>query len=173
MSEVAPYCDMGECYEDGVHVVGKPPNAHRLCKKHYQQLQETPSVEGLPIRPRTNWVVLEQFMEEEMTAGGLIKKAPAHRTKLNKGKVLAIGPGRVGETGERIPIEGLVVGDIVYWVAAGGTEFDVYDLIYFLVPADNIVLVETEHAEQFRRVRQEREDARQAEAAKESPAPEG
>ena len=77
----------------------------------------------LAIRPLEDRVVIQQIEAEEKTAGGIVLPDTA-REKPQKGKVLAVGPGKLLDSGERAPI-GVVVGDEVLFGKYSGTEIKV------------------------------------------------
>ena len=75
------------------------------------------------LKPLDDRVVVEQVEAEEMTAGGIVLPDAA-KEKPQRGKVLAVGPGRLLDSGERCPVA-LVVGDEVLFGKYGGTEVEV------------------------------------------------
>ena len=66
----------------------------------------------MKIRPLQDRVIVKRVKEEEKTKGGIIIPDTA-KEKPQEGKVLAVGPGRFDEDGEkRIPLD-IKVGDQV------------------------------------------------------------
>jgi len=65
----------------------------------------------MKIRPLQDRVVVRRKEEETKTAGGIVLPGSAAE-KPAQGEVLAVGPGRVSENGEKRPVD-LKVGDIV------------------------------------------------------------
>ena len=63
------------------------------------------------IRPLEDRVVIKQIEAEEKTAGGIVLPDTA-KEKPQRGKVLAVGPGKLLDSGERAPI-GVGEGDEV------------------------------------------------------------
>ena len=55
------------------------------------------------IRPLEDRVVIQQIEAEEKTAGGIVLPDTA-KEKPQRGKVLAVGPGKMLDSGERSPI---------------------------------------------------------------------
>ncbi|MDX1532090.1 MAG: co-chaperone GroES, partial [Rhodothermales bacterium] len=74
---------------------------------------------GLSIKPLADRVVVKPEAAEEKTAGGLIIPDTA-KEKPQKGKVLAVGPGRV-ENGNKIDMS-VKEGDTVLYGKYAGTE---------------------------------------------------
>jgi chaperonin GroES len=65
----------------------------------------------MKIRPLQDRVVVRRKEEETKTAGGIVLPGSAAE-KPAQGEVLAVGPGRVSENGEKRPVD-LKVGDTV------------------------------------------------------------
>src|SRR3984885_10681704 len=78
---------------------------------------------ALNIRPLEDRVVVEPLEAEEKTAGGIMLPDTA-KEKPQRGKVLAVGPGRLLDSGERSPIA-VAIGDEVLFAKYGGTEIKV------------------------------------------------
>lgn len=79
------------------------------------------------IRPLADRVVVEPVEEEVQTfAGGQLVLPDTAKEKPQKGKVLAVGPGRLDESGKRIPME-VKVGDMVVYAKYSGTTFKTED----------------------------------------------
>lgn len=77
----------------------------------------------MALKPLDDRVVVEPLSAEEKTAGGIVLPDSA-KEKPQRGKVVAVGPGRLLDSGERHPIS-LVVGDEVLFAKYGGTEIEV------------------------------------------------
>jgi len=76
------------------------------------------------IRPLEDRVVIQQIEAEEMTAGGIVLPDTA-KEKPQRGKVLAVGDGKLSEdNGQRIPLD-VSEGDEVLYSKYGGTEIKV------------------------------------------------
>jgi chaperonin GroES len=72
------------------------------------------------LKPLADRLVVEPIEQEDVTAGGIILPETA-KEKPQQGKVIAAGPGRIDEDGERIPME-VSVGDKVLYAKYSGTE---------------------------------------------------
>ena len=77
----------------------------------------------LKIRPLDDRVVVEPTEAEEMTAGGIVLPDTA-KEKPQRGKVLAVGPGKLLDNGQRGEMS-VAVGDEVIYGKYGGTEIEV------------------------------------------------
>ena len=75
------------------------------------------------LKPLDDRVVVHPMDAEEMTAGGIVLPDAA-KEKPQRGKVVAVGPGKLLESGERCAVS-LVVGDEVLFGKYGGTEIEV------------------------------------------------
>lgn len=75
------------------------------------------------LKPLDDRVVIEQVDAEETTAGGIVLPDAAQE-KSQRGTVVAVGPGRLLESGERCPVS-VVVGDQVLFGKYGGTDMEV------------------------------------------------
>ncbi len=72
------------------------------------------------LKPLADRLVVEPIEQEEVTAGGIILPETA-KEKPQQGKVIAAGPGRTDDKGERVPME-VKVGDRVLYAKYSGTE---------------------------------------------------
>jgi chaperonin GroES len=75
------------------------------------------------IRPLDDRVVVEPLEAEETTAGGIVLPDSAQE-KPQRGTVVAIGPGRLLDSGERGQMS-VAVGDEVIYGKYGGTDIEV------------------------------------------------
>ena len=75
------------------------------------------------LKPLDDRVVVRPLEAEEKTAGGIVLPDTA-KEKPQRGKVVAVGPGRLLDSGERSTIS-LSVGDEVLFGKYGGTEIEV------------------------------------------------
>jgi chaperonin GroES len=72
------------------------------------------------LKPLADRLVVEPIEQEDVTAGGIILPETA-KEKPQQGKVIAAGPGRTDEDGDRIPMD-VSVGDKVLYAKYSGTE---------------------------------------------------
>ena len=77
----------------------------------------------MKLKPLDDRVVVEPLSAEETTAGGIVLPDAAQE-KPQRGKVVAVGPGRLLDSGERAAV-GVVVGDEVLFGKFGGTDIEV------------------------------------------------
>jgi len=72
------------------------------------------------LKPLADRLVVEPIEQEEVTAGGIILPETA-KEKPQQGKVIAAGPGRRDDNGNRITMD-VKVGDRVLYAKYSGTE---------------------------------------------------
>ena len=76
------------------------------------------------LKPLGDRLIVEPLEEEQTTAAGIVLPDTAQE-KPQRGRVLAVGPGRRAESsGELIPLD-IGVGDSVVYSKYGGTEITV------------------------------------------------
>jgi len=77
----------------------------------------------MTLKPLDDRVVIETLEAETTTAGGIVLPDSA-KEKPQRGKVVAVGPGRLLDSGERCKVS-VAVGDEVLFSKYGGTEIEV------------------------------------------------
>ena len=96
---------------------------------------------SISIKPLEDRIVIRQVEAEQTTASGLVIPDTA-KEKPQEGKVIAVGPGRVDDNGNRIPVD-VKVGDVVIYSRYGGTEVK-YDGQEFQILSSRDVLAVVE-----------------------------
>ena len=77
----------------------------------------------MTLNPLDDRVVVQALEAEETTAGGIVLPDAA-REKPQRGKVVAVGPGRLLDSGERCAVS-VGVGDEVLFGKYGGMDIEV------------------------------------------------
>jgi chaperonin GroES len=77
----------------------------------------------MKLKPLGDRLIVRAIEEEETTASGLVLPDTA-KEKPQKGKVLAVGEGRLDDDGKRVPLD-VADGDEVLYSKYGGTEIKV------------------------------------------------
>ena len=90
-------------------------------------------------RPLHDRVVVRRIEGEEKTAGGIIIPDTA-KEKPQEGEVVAVGPGRIDDNGNRVPLD-VAVGDRVLYAKYGGTEIKVGLDDYLVLSARDVLAV--------------------------------
>jgi chaperonin GroES len=75
---------------------------------------------SVSIKPLEDRIVIKSLEAEQTTASGLVIPDTA-KEKPQEGEVLAVGPGRIDDKGNRVPLD-VNVGDRVIYSKYGGTE---------------------------------------------------
>ncbi len=92
------------------------------------------------IKPLEDRILVQSLEAEQTTASGLVIPDTA-KEKPQEGKVVAVGPGRFDEDGEkRIPLD-VKVGDVVIYSKYGGTEVKYNGVEYLLLGARDILAI--------------------------------
>jgi chaperonin GroES len=93
------------------------------------------------IKPLEDRILVQPLEAEQTTKSGLVIPDTA-KEKPQEGKVLATGPGRIDDNGNRVPLD-VSVDDVVIFSKYGGTEvkYDSQDLL--LLNARDILAVVT------------------------------
>ena len=89
------------------------------------------------IKPLGDRVVIELVEQEEKTASGIVLPDSA-KEKPQEGRVVAVGTGRVTESGERVALE-VSEGDRIIFSKFAGTEVK-YDGTEYLILRESDIL---------------------------------
>ena len=92
---------------------------------------------ALKIEPLGDRVVIKPMKEEEKTKGGIFLPDTA-KEKPQRGTVEAVGPGKVDDKGNRIPME-LKKGDKVIYQKYTGTEIKENEEDYLILRESDII----------------------------------
>ena len=93
----------------------------------------------MKFRPLHDRVLIEVLDSEEKTAGGIIIPDTA-KEKPQKGKVVAVGPGRINDDGKTLPMP-VKVGDNVVYSKYAGTEYVENGTEYLVVKESDILAI--------------------------------
>ena len=99
----------------------------------------TKSVKTKPITPLNDNVLVERVEAESTTKGGIVLPESA-KEKPREGIVIAVGEGRIGEDGARIPVQ-VKPKDRVIFSSYAGTEVKYGGNEYLIVREDEILAV--------------------------------
>lgn len=91
------------------------------------------------LKPLSDKVVLQAIEAESMTASGIVLPDTA-KEKPQEGKIIAVGPGRLLESGEHAPLD-IKEGDRVIFSKYSGTEFKLDGEDYLIVSERDILAV--------------------------------
>lgn len=91
------------------------------------------------IKPLEDRVLLKPTEAEEKTSGGIIIPDNA-KEKPQKGEVVAVGPGKVSDKGEKMAMT-LKKGDVVLYGKYSGTEISVDGSDYLILRESDVLAV--------------------------------
>jgi chaperonin GroES len=94
---------------------------------------------SVSIKPLEDRIVVRPVEAEQKTASGLVIPDTA-KEKPQEAEVVAVGPGRFNESGERIPVD-VAVGDLVIFSKYGGTELKYDGQEYLVLSARDVLAI--------------------------------
>jgi chaperonin GroES len=92
---------------------------------------------AIKLKPLQDRVIVKQTEAEEKTKSGIVLPDSA-KEKPTKGKVIAVGPGKLDEKGKPMEI-GVRVGDSVYYGKYAGTDVEVEGQKYVILRENDIL----------------------------------
>jgi chaperonin GroES len=95
-------------------------HSHCECANPGFVIHRKRSTVSVSIKPLEDRIVIKQVEAEQTTASGLVIPDTA-KEKPQEGEVVAVGPGRIDDNGNRVPLD-ISVGDKVIYSKYGGTE---------------------------------------------------
>ncbi|MFI0432454.1 MAG: co-chaperone GroES [Actinomycetota bacterium] len=94
---------------------------------------------SVAIKPLEDRILVQPLDAEQKTQSGLVIPDTA-KEKPQEGKVLAVGPGRFNDGGDRVPMD-VNVGDVVVYSKYGGTEIKYQGEEYLILSARDVLAV--------------------------------
>ena len=91
------------------------------------------------IKPLADRVVVEPIEEEVTTKGGIVLPDTA-KEKPQRGKVIAVGSGKLLDSGQRVPLE-VKEGDVVVFAKYCGTEIEIDGNEYIILSERDLLAV--------------------------------
>ncbi len=91
------------------------------------------------IKPLDDRILVEQCDAEETTAGGIVLPDSAQE-KPQRGKIVAVGPGRMLDSGERGK-PSVKVGDEVFYGKYAGSDVDISGKKYVILKESDVLAV--------------------------------
>jgi chaperonin GroES len=89
------------------------------------------------IKPLNDRILVKRLEAEEITKGGIVLPETA-KEKPKEGEVIAVGPGKLLESGKRQSLE-LKKGDKIIFESYAGTEIKVDGKEYLLMKEDDVL----------------------------------
>jgi chaperonin GroES len=97
------------------------------------------SAVSVSIKPLEDKVVVKAAAAEQTTASGLVIPDTV-KEKPQEGEVVAVGPGRIDDNGNRVPID-VKVGDRVLYSKYGGTEVKIGGEEYLVISVRDLLAI--------------------------------
>jgi len=94
----------------------------------------------MKLKPLGDRVILEPVSEEKKSKGGIILPETVDKERPEKGKVIAVGPGKIDESGKRIPMN-VKKGDIVLFTKYGPNEVKIDGKEYLIAREEDILAI--------------------------------
>jgi chaperonin GroES len=91
------------------------------------------------IKPLGDRVLIEP-LHEERKRGGIILPDTVEKERPEKGKIIAVGPGRIDDNGKKVPMN-IKRGDKVLFTKYGPNEIKVDDKEYLIAREEDILAV--------------------------------
>jgi chaperonin GroES len=91
----------------------------------------------MKIRPLNDRLLVRRLEEEEKTSGGIIIPDSA-KEKPAQGKVVAVGPGKLNDAGDRIKLQ-VKKGDVILFSKYGGTDVKLDGEDYLIMREDDVL----------------------------------
>ena len=92
---------------------------------------------SVTIKPLEDRILVAPLEAEQTTKSGLVIPDTA-KEKPQEGEVIATGPGRIDDNGNRVPLD-VAVGDVVIYSKYGGTEVKYSGKEYLLLSARDVL----------------------------------
>jgi len=94
---------------------------------------------SVSIKPLEDRIVVKALEAETTTASGIVIPDSA-KEKPQEGEVIAVGPGRIDDKGNRVPLD-IAVGDKVIYSKYGGTEVKYSGEDYLILSARDVLAI--------------------------------
>ncbi len=92
------------------------------------------------LKPLNDHIFIEPVSGEKVTKSGIVIPDTAEKEKPIQGKVVAVGPGKLNEKGERIPMT-VKVGNVVLFKKYGPDEIEVHGTKYLVGEESDILAI--------------------------------
>ncbi|MEK7169533.1 MAG: co-chaperone GroES [Patescibacteria group bacterium] len=91
-------------------------------------------------KPLSNHLFIEPLAEEVITKSGIVLPDTVEKEKPMQGKIVAVGPGKLNDKGERVPMS-VKIGDRVLFKKYGPDEIEVEKKKYLVGDEDDILAI--------------------------------
>lgn len=94
----------------------------------------------MKLQPVSDYVIVEPKKEEAKTKSGIVLPDTVEKEKPQEGVVIAVGPGRLLESGTRAKMQ-VKEGDRILFSKYSPNEMKVEDKEYFVIKEDDIMAI--------------------------------
>lgn len=94
----------------------------------------------MQIRPLGDRVVVKPVSKEEVTKSGIVIPETVEKERPEQGEVVAVGPGRVMDNGQRAAMD-VKVGDKIIFSKYGPSEIKVEKEEYLIIKEEDILAI--------------------------------
>ena len=93
----------------------------------------------MKVRPLHDRIMVERLEEQEVKRGGIILPDTA-KEKPQEGKVIAVGTGKVGDDGKKIPLD-VKTGNKILFGKYSGSEVKIDDKEYLIMREEDVLAI--------------------------------
>jgi chaperonin GroES len=93
----------------------------------------------MKVRPLHDRIMVERLEEQEVKRGGIIIPDTA-KEKPQEGKVIAVGTGKVGDDGKKIPLD-VKTGNKILFGKYSGSEVKIDDKEYLILREEDVLAI--------------------------------
>ena len=93
----------------------------------------------MKVRPLHDRIMVERLEEQEVRLGGIIIPDTA-KEKPQEGKVIAVGTGKVGDDGKKIPLD-VKAGNKILFGKYSGSEVKIDDKEYLIMREEDVLAI--------------------------------
>ena len=93
----------------------------------------------MKVRPLHDRIMVERVEEQEVRRGGIIIPDTA-KEKPQEGKVIAVGTGKVGDDGKKIPLD-VKAGNKILFGKYSGSEVKIDDKEYLIMREEDVLAI--------------------------------
>jgi chaperonin GroES len=93
----------------------------------------------MKVRPLHDRIMVERLEEQEVRRGGIIIPDTA-KEKPQEGKVVAVGMGKVGDDGKKIPLD-VKAGNKILFGKYSGSEVKIDDKEYLIMREEDVLAI--------------------------------
>jgi chaperonin GroES len=92
------------------------------------------------IKPLGDHIVVKILEEEQVTASGIVLPDTVEKEKKAEGEVIAVGPGKILDSGQRATME-VAVGQKILFKKWGGDEVEIEKVEYKIISQEDVLAI--------------------------------